>query len=488
RNDRTFKCGGGIVIYVRNDRNFSYENLLITNEIFEMVTIKILQPKSKPLLVSCVYKPPDMNKNEFYTRFAQLFEDFPNFEHIVVGDFNINILKNENRKWVTLYSHLGLNQVIKKPTHFGFNGASLIDHILVNKLGNIVNCGVVDMDISDHSMTYIVRKVNARIKACKNMKSIQYRNLKYISDESIASLYQNIDTSRYYSHENFTATKMYNCLMNDIKYIFDTLAPIKQKRINVNNPNNWITREIFSLIREKHHNLKIIKHRIKCSIDCQDLIDQYKEIKNKLNYICKKAKRDYYMYNIEQRKNDSYAMWKFLRHLLSNQTEKKASTINAYEANEFFVNATKKLTNNHFGQLGVLHFDPCLYDAHHQSLIDLSDINIENLRKTVTNLKRNKALADENINVAMFQMVFPLFEPHIHSLINLMLRQGLPQDLKTSKVIPVYKNQGSKSNPESYRPISLTHIFSKIVEKHVADMIRDFLEINNLLFKNQFGF
>ena len=40
----------------------------------------------------------------------------------------------------------------------------------------------------------------------------------------------------------------------------------------------------------------------------------------------------------------------------------------------------------------------------------------------------------------------------------------------------------------NFRPISLLSIFDKIMEKLLHKRLYDFLEKNNILFKNQFGF
>ena len=73
-------------------------------------------------------------------------------------------------------------------------------------------------------------------------------------------------------------------------------------------------------------------------------------------------------------------------------------------------------------------------------------------------------------------------------LINSSLQSGLfPTCEKQAKVLPVYKsNQESKL--DNYRLISVTTVFSKIIEKVVYNQLSDYLESNNLICPNQFGF
>jgi hypothetical protein len=63
----------------------------------------------------------------------------------------------------------------------------------------------------------------------------------------------------------------------------------------------------------------------------------------------------------------------------------------------------------------------------------------------------------------------------------------VPQQFKIAKVIPLFKS-GDRSLPDNYRPISLLSCFSKIFEKVVCTRLTNFLEINNILTPDQYGF
>ena len=62
-----------------------------------------------------------------------------------------------------------------------------------------------------------------------------------------------------------------------------------------------------------------------------------------------------------------------------------------------------------------------------------------------------------------------------------------PTLLKTSKVIPIFKNKGSPMNVSNYRPISLPSNIEKIYEKVYSRLIA-FLDSHNLIYARQFGF
>ena len=76
----------------------------------------------------------------------------------------------------------------------------------------------------------------------------------------------------------------------------------------------------------------------------------------------------------------------------------------------------------------------------------------------------------------------------MHKICNMSLQQGIfPQCLKTARIIPVYKS-GEKSKVNNYRPISILCAFGKILEKIVSAQLESYLNENNILTANQFGY
>ena len=73
-------------------------------------------------------------------------------------------------------------------------------------------------------------------------------------------------------------------------------------------------------------------------------------------------------------------------------------------------------------------------------------------------------------------------------LINLSINQGIfPSELKIAKVIPIYKSD-DKQLIRNYRPISVLPFFSKMFAKIISNHLLNFIESNNILHDNQFGF
>ena len=62
-----------------------------------------------------------------------------------------------------------------------------------------------------------------------------------------------------------------------------------------------------------------------------------------------------------------------------------------------------------------------------------------------------------------------------------------PDTLKIASIIPLHKG-GARTEPTNYRPISLLPVFAKLFEKVIKHRLITFLDGNNIITDNQFGF
>ena len=73
-------------------------------------------------------------------------------------------------------------------------------------------------------------------------------------------------------------------------------------------------------------------------------------------------------------------------------------------------------------------------------------------------------------------------------ILNLSIENGIiPDQLKIARIVPIFKS-GDNSLFSNYRPILVLPVFSKILEKAVYNRLMNYININGILFRNQFGF
>jgi hypothetical protein len=108
--------------------------------------------------------------------------------------------------------------------------------------------------------------------------------------------------------------------------------------------------------------------------------------------------------------------------------------------------------------------------------------------KLIHGLKANSSCGCDNISPKVLKYSHPyLVDPLVH-LVNMSFTQGyFPDELKIAKVVPIFKS-GDPQLPSNYRPISILSILSKIFERIFYIRLYDFLNQENILYENQFGF
>ena len=92
------------------------------------------------------------------------------------------------------------------------------------------------------------------------------------------------------------------------------------------------------------------------------------------------------------------------------------------------------------------------------------------------------------ISTNLLKKIYPsIITPIKHIFTQSLLTGIVPSKFKIAKVIPLFKS-GDCLDMSNYRPISLLSTFSKILEKLVYNRLYSFLDSNNLISQQQFGF
>ena len=106
----------------------------------------------------------------------------------------------------------------------------------------------------------------------------------------------------------------------------------------------------------------------------------------------------------------------------------------------------------------------------------------------ISNLKKTDSLGHDSIPLKLIQFCKLEFSKILSNLNNSAMLDGIfPDNQKVAKITPVFK-AGDSYSVTNYRPISILTIFSKIFEKVICSRLENYLETNNIVHKNQFGF
>ena len=119
-----------------------------------------------------------------------------------------------------------------------------------------------------------------------------------------------------------------------------------------------------------------------------------------------------------------------------------------------------------------------------RSMLDIT-VTSKGIEKLISNLNPHKDAGPDQIKHIILKITL---SPILKHLFQKSLDSGtLPPIWKDANVVPVY-NKGEHSNPANYRPISLTCILCKTLEKIVASSITKHLSTLNIFYELQHGF
>ena len=123
-----------------------------------------------------------------------------------------------------------------------------------------------------------------------------------------------------------------------------------------------------------------------------------------------------------------------------------------------------------------------------ESLLPDIVITEKMIEEEIKLLKTSKSPGPDDVHPLMLiQLVSYLKNPLAYLFNRTLVTGEIPEDWKKGNISSIYK-KGAKNRAENYRPISLTSIVCKLMEKFIKQAVQDYLIENDLLSKIQHGF
>ncbi|GFX47061.1 probable RNA-directed DNA polymerase from transposon BS [Trichonephila clavipes] len=114
---------------------------------------------------------------------------------------------------------------------------------------------------------------------------------------------------------------------------------------------------------------------------------------------------------------------------------------------------------------------------------------MQELNMALSNLDPSKSPGPDNIHGQMISRLSDWGKKSLLEIFNLSWRLGrLPRDWKKALIIPIRKSSKKACYPESFRPIALTNFSCKLMEKIILERLTYYLNSNDLLSIEQYGF
>ena len=116
------------------------------------------------------------------------------------------------------------------------------------------------------------------------------------------------------------------------------------------------------------------------------------------------------------------------------------------------------------------------------------EFTAENVEKALSRLKENSAPGEDMLPATLLKHCKGVLAWPLAVYFNKSMSMGvIPMSLKSAIVTPVYKG-GPREHAKNYRPIALTSVLSKVMERVITDKLTEYLEENNYMSDRQHGF
>ena len=458
---------------------------------------------NKTTCIIVLYRSPTEGDFDIFIRQLTFLLEIAtkNYKFIYIcGDLNIDKLKLnlENCILHDVLQSFGLESIINVPTRIENNGRGMsqtaVDYLISNSQN--VNYKIIEPGISDHTAQLLTcLSDNANNVPLEETGDIYRRNVNKFSIEHFKFLFTNTHLTLFDNSSINNINAYFDLFWDVFEYSFETAFP--KRKVNNNVKKNSLCNKFkFSpALQAQSQKLKEM-NALRKIIGNEDLNSQYKI--NKKLYIqnIAKEKQQFNKNMIDNSQNKTKTLWNIVNKTLDRKKTKfnivldyndrkindKNELVNIF-ADHFSTDVKNKL-NVHFPSLS----NNCTSMVMNEKSMFFNPVTYDEVKNIILELSNKRSTGFDEVPIVLIKECVDEFALCFALIINKSIELGeFPKKLKTAIIIPVYK-KGEINNIQNYRPISLLSVFSKIIEKVLANRIFCFLDKHNLITNCQHGF
>ena len=402
-----------------------------------------------------------------------------------MGDFNHghiqwNSLEStgiEDQQFLFLIQDSFLTQHVLEPTR----GENVLDIVLSSQKELVDNVKIFEpLGNSDHNQIHFDINVKSESKNKKTYK----RNFHKGNYKDMRKYLAKLDWNNMLM--NKTAIECWNILKYEIESIIDKFVPFQKQGKRCRKKH--LSKEAIRKIMLKQTMWRVYRRTRK-----DEDYAKYKEALNAATTEIRQSKRSYKQKLACNIKNDSKSFYAYVRSKQNVQDkvgplEDSAGNIisqgflMAEDLNGYF---SSVFTKEDISSLPVA--DAKFQGAKSDYLGPLV-VTPELVAKKIKAMKDNKSPGVDGVPPKLLMETVEQISIPLARVFNLPLKEGVvPFEWKEANIIPFFK-KGSRNKSENYRPVSLTSVICKLLERLIKDHMVDFLVKHKLLNSSQHGF
>ena len=494
----TIEVNSGRGVCILHKENIETCEIPEINKIYSPSLFLNVKSNNSNVNLGIIYRSPNATAEEDDIVNKQIEQASKSLRNlIIVGDFNhpeINWehsytkMKEQHRasKFLFNISKCKLHQHVDKPTHHKPGcKPSLIDLVITKDPDIIENITLSSpLGKSFHSTIFIKTAIKKEIKEKCMIKKYQIDKGNY---DKMREQLGATNWEEMLKEANDDVDKAWNDITKEIIDAREKYIP--SKLVNTNSTKRKYTLEdsLIHLTRVKRLQYKLYK--------------KYPSQKNYLLYVDARSKVSNYTRNIKRKKEKNIAKDiksnpKAFYQYISSKTSKKDKisdlekpdgeiTSNDQEKSEVLNNFfTSVFTDEDLNNIPDLDIKKDI-----QEKSSSAEVTTEEMKKLLEQLKAGKSPGPDQLHPRILKECAKELALPLKLLFDLTMQKGrIPKDWKSAEIKAIYKKKGKKSNPSNYRPVSLTSVVSKLMEKIIKSKLNNHLKTNKLLAKEQYGF
>ena len=495
--------GGGTALYAHSSLPFSrLPDLELPGEEWIWASIKT---RNANVIICSVYLPPNPTadrQQDFIDRLTDsiaLSQAYNPSAIFVTGDFNTgNIFLPQasyRNSGITIFDHrlkdatetLDLTQLINTPTRISDNVHNLRDLIFTSNVNIVHESGTFSSFLNlDHFPVYAkfsfqtIRNIDVRFKELWD-----YRNL---DAERLTNALMTTDWNAILDNDMNQATQLFTSAILDAAR---QSIPIKRIRIRQDD-KPWLTSELKREIRKRNRLFRLAKQRQK-----DHDWHRWRVQRNEVTNLNRKTRDEYLknkVKNLLEHKQNPHKYHAILKNMMGHTRNYNIPPVYSRDGT-LMTNDDDKATilNEHFAAQSRLDIDNSraipIRDRPAIPVLDNITAHPGEVLSLLNALDLNKACGPDMLPTKILKLTALLIHEPLTALFNKSLELGIyPDSWKNAIVQPIFKNKGSASDVNNYRPISLLPCISKVFEKIVFGRIYEHVTEHSLITDRQSGY
>ena len=486
--------GRGVAIYTKKSLNA--DAVKVETPFKESVWCKIQLQNHDSLILGCLYRSPNSNddNNQALEDLLKNISNRQESHKLLLGDFNMPEINWESNTTTVGEDHKATKfvecirdtfwfQHVKHPTRVRQgNEPSVLDLIFSNEENMVEKVNFLSsLGKSDH----LVLTFNLVCYTIPDFKSEQKSKLNFFKGDyvSIREELNKIDWA--VTLDGMDLLHSWECFADINIELMKSHIPVSKPPQDCSKSKPFITRQCLDAIKLKRR--RWLKYKY-CKSDRN--FSLYKAARNQTTYEMKHAKYNYEKSLASKIKTDTKIFWKYVR-----SKSKTKSTVSKLQMNNGALSTTDQETattlNSYFTTVFEKEPDGPLPEfqnrIYQEALLttEISEIKVEN---AIEALKPSKSQGPDNFHPKYLKETKDQLKVPLKTIFENSLEESkIPEVWKQANVSAIFK-QGEKQKPGNYRPISLTSVPGKLMERIIRDAIIQHMNTNNLFSSAQHGF